>query len=125
MTRPGPRLWVTCAWPGRGVEPALHVEFERRFGLPLIEVWGMTEMCRVFSMEDEPRMIGTRAFGRAYPGCEVQVWDDQNHECPRGVAGEMVLRHSAETPRKGVLLGLSEQGRSDAGGLERWVVSHR
>ncbi|MCF3594330.1 AMP-binding protein [Rhodobacteraceae bacterium LMO-12] len=90
---------------GAGVEPALHVEFERRFGLPLIEVWGMTEMCRVFSMEDEPRKIDTRAFGRAYPGCEVQVWDEQYHECPRGVAGEMVLRHSAETPRKGFFSG--------------------
>ena len=32
---------------GAGVEPALHQEFETRFGIPLIECWGMTEMCRV------------------------------------------------------------------------------
>ena len=90
---------------GAGVEPALHVEFEKRFGIPLVEVWGMTEMCRVISMEDEPRMIDTRAFGRAYPGCEVQVWDDQGAELPRGTEGEMVLRHSADTPRKGFFSG--------------------
>ena len=90
---------------GAGVEPALHVEFERRFGVPLIEVWGMTEMCRVFSMEEEPRRIDSRAFGRAYPGCEVQVWDDAGNEVARGTAGEMVLRHSAETPRKGFFSG--------------------
>ena len=90
---------------GAGVEPVLHVEFERRFGVPLIEVWGMTEMCRVISMETEPRMIDTRAFGRAFDGCEVQVWDEQNREVPRGTEGEMVLRHSAETPRKGFFSG--------------------
>ncbi|MDU8926873.1 AMP-binding protein [Alisedimentitalea sp. MJ-SS2] len=90
---------------GAGVEPALHVEFEKRFGIPLVEVWGMTEMCRVISMEDEPRMIETRAFGRAYDGCEVQVWDDQGQDVPRGTPGEMVLRHSEETPRKGFFSG--------------------
>src|SRR5438128_2595131 len=31
---------------GAGVEPQLHGLFERRFGFPLIEVWGMTEMVR-------------------------------------------------------------------------------
>jgi len=90
---------------GAGVEPALHVEFERRFGIPLVEVWGMTEMCRVISMEAEPRMIDTRAFGRAYPGCEVQVWDDQGNEVARGTPGEMVLRHSEATPRRGFFSG--------------------
>lgn len=90
---------------GAGVEPALHVAFEDRFGVPLIEVWGMTEMCRVFSMESEPRMIDTRAFGRPYDGCEVQVWDEKNCEVARATAGEMVLRHSQETPRKGFFSG--------------------
>lgn len=31
---------------GAGLEPALHGAFEDRFGTPLIEIWGMTEMCR-------------------------------------------------------------------------------
>ena len=90
---------------GAGVEPALHVEFERRFGIPLIEVWGMTEMCRVMSMWQEPRRIDTRVFGRARDDLEVQVWDDAGNPCPPGVPGEMVLRHSAETPGKGFFSG--------------------
>ena len=90
---------------GAGVEPALHVEFERRFGIPLIEVWGMTEMCRVMVMDEEPRHTDTRAFGRARPDLEVQVWDDAGRECPRGQPGEMVMRHSEETPRKGFFSG--------------------
>ncbi|WP_372614571.1 AMP-binding protein [Aquicoccus sp.] len=90
---------------GAGVEPALHVEFERRFGIPLVEVWGMTEMCRVMSMWEEPRRIDTRAFGRAREDLEVQVWDDTRKPCPPGVPGEMVLRHSAATPAKGFFSG--------------------
>ncbi|UYV39263.1 AMP-binding protein [Rhodobacteraceae bacterium D3-12] len=90
---------------GAGVEPALHVAFEARFGIPLIEVWGMTEMCRVFAMDEEPRRIDTRAFGRERPGLEAQVWDDAGGEVAAGVAGEMVLRHSAATPRKGFFSG--------------------
>jgi acyl-CoA synthetase (AMP-forming)/AMP-acid ligase II len=90
---------------GAGVEPALHVEFERRFGVPLIECWGMTEMCRVLTVDQEPRMIDTRAMGRPRDDLEIMVVDAEDHEVARGVAGEMVLRHSAATPRKGAFSG--------------------
>ncbi|MDQ2088786.1 AMP-binding protein [Marimonas arenosa] len=93
---------------GAGVEPALHVAFEEHFGIPLIELWGMTEMCRVIVMWREPRQPDTRAFGRADgdPGAlEVQVWDDAGREVPPGTPGEMVLRHSAATPRRGFFAG--------------------
>lgn len=90
---------------GAGVEPALHVEFERRFGIPLIECWGMTEMCRVLVVDQEPRMIDTRAMGRPRDGLEVMVVDETGGEVARGTPGEMVVRHSAETPRKGAFSG--------------------
>lgn len=90
---------------GAGVEPALHVEFERRFGIPLIECWGMTEMCRVLTVDQEPRMIDTRAMGRARDDLEVMVVDADDRETPRGVPGEMVVRHSAATPRRGAFSG--------------------
>ncbi|QDC09549.1 ATP-dependent acyl-CoA ligase [Oceanicola sp. D3] len=90
---------------GAGVEPALHLGFEARFGIPLVELWGMTEMCRVLSMEEEPRHPDTRAMGRARDDLEVQVWDDEGRECPRGTPGEMVIRHSALTPRRGFFSG--------------------
>ena len=85
---------------GAGVEPQLHAAFEQRFGFPLIEVWGMTEMVRVLLDNIAPRQVGTRAFGRAVPGIEVRVVDEHDHDVPDGSPGEMVLRHSVETPRK-------------------------
>ena len=85
---------------GAGVEPQLHAVFEKRFGLPLVEVWGMTEIVRVLSDHQPPRQVGTRAFGHAAPGLEVRVADDAGTEVPTGQPGEMLVRHSAATPRK-------------------------
>ena len=90
---------------GAGIEPELHEPFETRFGFPLIELWGMTEMVRVLAANQEPRMRGTRAFGRPVPGLEVRVVDDQDQEVPRGEAGELLVRHSAQTPREGAFSG--------------------
>jgi crotonobetaine/carnitine-CoA ligase len=85
---------------GAGVDPQRHQEYETRFGYPLIEIWGMTEMVRLIFDADEPRQIGTRAFGRPMPGLEVIVANEFNQELPRGVQGEMLIRYSQADPRK-------------------------
>lgn len=96
----------TLRWGlGAGVEPTLHRPFEERFGVPLIEVWGMTEMCRILANCHEPRQIDTRAMGRPQTGLEVRVVDEQDKDVALGEAGEMVIRYSAETPRRGAFSG--------------------
>jgi acyl-CoA synthetase (AMP-forming)/AMP-acid ligase II len=85
---------------GAGCEPTLHAAFERRFGFPLVEVWGMTEMVRLLFDNIEPRQVGTRAFGRPVPGIDVRVVDEHDNEVPRGAPGEMTLRYSAAEPRR-------------------------
>lgn len=85
---------------GAGVEPQLHTLFEARFGFPLVELWGMTEIVRVLTVNHPPRKVGSRAFGRPSLGLEVKVVDENGIEVPRGEQGEMWVRHSAETPRK-------------------------
>lgn len=85
---------------GAGVEPQRHKAFEDRFGFPLIEIWGMTEMVRAIIDNQLPREVGTRAFGRVTPGVEVRVVDDSDGDMPVGQEGEMLVRHSAATPRK-------------------------
>ncbi len=90
---------------GAGCEPQLHAPFEARFGFPLLEGWGMTEMVRILIDSVEPRQIGTRAFGRAQPGVDVRVVDDHDQDVADGTPGEMVLRHSAESPRRGAFSG--------------------
>ena len=90
---------------GAGVEPAFPQEFETRFGIPLIECWGMTEMCRVLYNNEEPRQIHTRAMGRPREDLQVKVVDESDQEVEIGMPGEMVVRHSEKTPRAGAFSG--------------------
>ena len=90
---------------GAGIEPQLHKAFERRFGFPMIEVWGMTETGRIFADSREPRAIDTRAFGRPFQGFEARVVDADDREVPAGSEGELVVRHTAEAPRHGFFSG--------------------
>ncbi len=99
---------------GAGVEPQLHAAFEQRFGLPLIEVWGMTEMVRLLLDNEPPRAVGSRAFGRPVPGIEVRVVDERDADVPRGQPGEMVLRHSEATPRKHFFSGYLKDEKTTA-----------
>jgi len=91
---------------GAGVEPELHARFERRFGFPLVEVWGMTETGRIYADCHEPRQITTRAFGRPHAGLEARVVDDKDREVPRGTEGELLVRWGGpEGPRHGFFAG--------------------
>ncbi|MGI9426315.1 MAG: AMP-binding protein [Hyphomicrobiaceae bacterium] len=102
---------------GAGLEPTVHGVFEERFGFPLIEGWGMTEMCRILTASVEPRHIDTRAMGRPRDGLQIRVVDAEDRDVPIGEPGEMVVRHSAESPRKGAFSGYLNQPEATA---EAW-----
>ena len=96
----------TLRWGlGAGVEPTLHTPFEERFAVPLIEVWGMTEMCRILANNHEPRQAHTRAIGKPQTGLEVRVVDEEDRDVPIGEGGEMLIRYNNETPRRGAFSG--------------------
>jgi acyl-CoA synthetase (AMP-forming)/AMP-acid ligase II len=90
---------------GAGVEPTRHRECEERFGFPLVEVWGMTEMVRVLADSFEPRQVGTRAFGCAVADIDARVVDDADRDVVNETPGELIIRHSADTPRRGFFSG--------------------
>ncbi len=60
----------------------------------------MTEMCRCIGVYHPPRKVETRACGWPVPGIEVRVVDDRTKTLRRGEPGELLIRHSVETPRK-------------------------
>lgn len=106
---------------GAGIEPELHAAFEKRFGFPMVELWGMTEMVRVLGDTVEPRQVGTRAFGKAVPGIDVRVVDDADHDVADGQPGEMLVRHSAATPRRGAFSGyLKDETATEAAWRGGW-----
>jgi acyl-CoA synthetase (AMP-forming)/AMP-acid ligase II len=109
---------------GAGVDPVLHERFEQRFGIPLIEVWGMTESGRYMCVDREPRLIHTRACGRPLAGLEARIVDDTGREVPDGDVGELVVRHSAEEPRYGFFSGyLDDPDATEAAWAGGWFHS--
>lgn len=87
---------------GAGCDPRHHENFEKRFGVKLIEAWAMTETgagawitaCK------EPRHIGTRCFGRAPSGLETRLVDEQGRDAPNGAPGELLVRRAGADPRR-------------------------
>ena len=110
---------------GAGIEPQLHAPFEERFGFPLIELWGMTEMVRALSDNFAPRQVGTRAFGRAVPGVDVRVVDEHDRDVPDGAAGRDAGAPLGGNAASRLLLRLSRRRGGDGGGLAGRLVPHR
>lgn len=102
---------------GAGIDPALHAAFEERFGVTMVEVWGMTETGRFVAACHEPRLVHTRAFGREMPGhIEARVVDDAGQLVADGVQGEFVVRAPGPDPRAGFFRGYlkNEEATRDA-----------
>jgi crotonobetaine/carnitine-CoA ligase len=66
-------------------------EFEERFGVRLIEGYGLTEagVAMYMRMSDPPH---PGSCGRISPDWEVQLSDDSDQPVPQGQAGEILLR---------------------------------
>jgi acyl-CoA synthetase (AMP-forming)/AMP-acid ligase II len=93
-----------------GCEPEHHVEFEARYGIPLVEMWSMSEVGRLITDHVEPRAVDSRAFGRPTPGIEAIIVDPQGREVPAGTPGQLLIRHSEAEPRKGFFSGYLKNG---------------
>src|SRR5262245_8869339 len=86
---------LTRCWVGGQTLPvAKSLEFTRRTGCPVHEVWGMTELAGATSANPVygPNKPGT--IGIPYPGNAFRVVDvdDANKEMPRGERGELMFR---------------------------------
>lgn len=106
---------------GAGVEPELHKVFEKRYGFPLIEVWGMTETGRILADNFEPRQISTRAFGKPSGNLEAKIIDAEGNDLPCGDAGELLVRCMGDDPRSGFFAGyLKNQEATDEAWEDGW-----
>ena len=86
------RLAVTGAAPVP-VELIKRMEDELGFET-VVTAYGLTECCGIVTVcrPDDPPALISGSSGRAIPGVEVQVVDDDGTERPRGEPGEIVVR---------------------------------
>ena len=77
---------------GAPLPPDIIKRFKRHFGLELIDFWGLTEaVCQITC----PPVDGTGKFGsvgKALPGWEIKIVDDNGSELPVNHPGEIIAR---------------------------------
>jgi long-chain acyl-CoA synthetase len=86
---------LRLAWVGGQTLPAAKsVEFTRRTGCPVHEVWGMTELAGAASANPVHAVNKPGTIGQPYPGNAFKVVDvaDPEKEMPRGEAGELMFK---------------------------------
>ena len=67
-------------------------EFERRFGIALLEIYGLTE-CLGIATASPPFALRTMgSAGTPLPGLELRIVDADGVDVPRGSPGEVLLR---------------------------------
>lgn len=74
------------------LSPAQMALMEQRFGVPVLEAYGMTEASHQMSsnpLPPEPRVAGSVGRGT---GVEIAVFDEAGASLPTGMAGEVVIR---------------------------------
>ena len=80
---------------GQRLEPDLQRRFELRFGVPILQTYGSTEIGHVAGWTGADLKAGRwrpGAVGRLYPGVEVEVRDDDGSVLPAGSSGEIWVR---------------------------------
>ena len=89
---PGDRTHQVRACLAPATSKELVGQFRQRFGVRSIDGYGSTETNLVMSNALNGYAPGT--MGRALPGFEVRVVDENDCEVPAGAPGELLVRHS-------------------------------
>jgi acyl-coenzyme A synthetase/AMP-(fatty) acid ligase len=96
---------LECVVGGSGpLERELRVEFERRFGVPVLWAYGATEFAGsicAWTLDLRARFGDTKpdSSGRALPGVDVRIVDaDTGHEVPTGQTGLLEARVAVMGP---------------------------
>lgn len=75
---------------GAGATPGVFEAFEKRFGVTLIEGYGMSEIG--VPLVNRPGACKPGTCGKPHSDYEVMVVDDEGQEVADGVAGELLVR---------------------------------
>jgi len=108
---------------GAGVDPRHHEAFERRFGVPLVEAWSMTETGggAWITANREPRHVGQRCFGKAPEGLQWRIVTDDGSDAGCNEPGELWVRRAGADARYGFFAGYyKDPAATDAAWAGGW-----
>ncbi|QUS57619.1 AMP-binding protein [Pseudovibrio brasiliensis] len=105
---------------GAGIDAKLHIPFEERFDIPLVEAWAMTETGAgsVIAANQEPRKRGMNCLGKPGPEMDVCIMGDDGEPVTGTAPGELLVRRKGDDPRVGFF---SHYFKDDAATNEAWA----
>ncbi|MBM2616353.1 long-chain fatty acid--CoA ligase [Actinoplanes sp. LDG1-06] len=83
-----------CVSGGDAIPAQVFDAFEKRFGVPILEGYGMTETASTITFNPSPDDRRAYSVGKPVWGVEVQIWDEDGRRMPPGRShvGELVTR---------------------------------
>jgi len=79
---------------GEALPASLCERFTKQFGLEILDGIGSTEALHIF-VSNSPGDVRPGSSGRAVPGCEVKILDDQGQPVPTGEIGNLWVKSEA------------------------------
>lgn len=96
---------------GLYLEPERRAAFEARFGVRLVEIYGMTETAGLTSASPIWTLHSDDSCGLPLPGVQFRIVDEDGEDLPEGERGEILMR--GESP-EGMCAGYYEDPESTA-----------
>ena len=83
-----------CTVGGQTMPVAKMQEVEKRFGCPLIELWGMTELAGLGTTfpSNGPHKLGSIGIALPHVEARIAAVEDAQRSMPRGEVGELMIR---------------------------------
>ena len=83
-----------CTVGGQTMPVAKMQEVEERFGCPLIELWGMTELAGLGTTfpSNGPHKLGSIGIALPHVEARIAAVEDAQRSMPRGEVGELMIR---------------------------------
>ena len=76
---------------GEPLPAAVYEAFRSRFGVTLLEAYGMTETSLAIAL-NTPQIQKRGSVGKPIPGMQVAIVDDEGHHLPGGESGEICVK---------------------------------
>ncbi len=112
-----------CFSAGNALPRSTFDAFDRAFGIPIRQLYGLTETGAVTINLDEDPWATAASVGRPMAGIDVDVLDVAGDSMEAGHIGEIALSSPAMTRRHGARLLTGDRGRLDEAG--RLVITGR
>jgi benzoate-CoA ligase family protein len=102
---------------GEALPAPLYQRWKETFGVELLDGLGTAEMWHIF-LSNHPRDVRPGTLGKAVPGFEVRIADDEGRELPAGEVGKLWVRGGSRA------LGYWQESRKTAETFRgEWVVT--